>query len=302
MRKVVITGGTRLMGNHLAELLVKEGYEVHVTGMFSKPVNTSQDWQTHVCDVRDVAAMRAVCDGAEFIFHLAALGNVIQEAIDHPIKTESVNVGGTVSLLEVAKEVNAKKFIFFSSAAVYGELASLPLSEKLDPLPMDPYGLYKKFGEELVRLWAESFGVPGVSLRIFNAYGRGNPVGQHELVIGRFLDLRMRGEPLTIVGDGLGTRDYVHAEDIARAALAAALTAPGKGEIYNIGSGVETTLNQLAELIGGPVVHVKSLDGSHAGPSRRVADISRAREELHWAPKIQLKEGLDELKRELNLT
>ena len=304
MKKVVITGGTKLVGSHLAELLLQKGYDVHVTGMFKKGRDEKYlvGATVHVCDVRDVEAMKKICEGAEYVFHLAALGNVIQEAIDSPIETESVNVGGTLSALEAARSVGVKKFVFISSAAVYGEQKTVPFSEDMTVVPMDPYGLYKYFGEQIMRLWAEEYKVPTVSLRVFNAYGPRNPVGQKELVVGRFLDLRLKGQPLTIVGDGSSTRDYVHVKDIATAALLAAENPDiCHGEVFNIGSGVETSLKELVSYMGGEVVYLDSLEGSHAGPSRRVADISKAKTLLHWTPTVDLKSGIDELKRELGI-
>src|ERR1700733_13809088 len=120
MKKVVITGGTKLVGSHLAELLLEKGYEVHVTGTFRKGREEKYliGANVHTVDVRNLEAMKELCKDAEYVFHLAAIGNVIQEAIDHPVETENVNVGGTATALEAARSAGVKKFIFISSAAV----------------------------------------------------------------------------------------------------------------------------------------------------------------------------------------
>lgn len=304
MKKVVITGGTKLLGSHLAENFLKKGYEVHVTGISKK--NEGDKYLVgatlHTCDVRNLEEMKKIFSGAEFVFHLAAIGNVIQDAIDNPIETESVNVGGTVIALEAARVANVKKFIFISSAAVYGEQETLPFNEDMKISPIDPYGLYKYFGEQLVKLWSEKYNLPGASLRVFNLYGPRNPVGEKELVIGRFLDLRLKGQPLTLVGDGSSTRDYVNVKDVVRAIELLALDPSViNGEVINIGSGIETSLKELVEFIGGPVNYVKTLEGSFGGPNRRVADISKAKKILNWKPEISLKDGINNLKKELGI-
>ncbi len=304
MKKALITGGTKLLGSHLADLLVEQGYEVHVTGREGTVDSggVRHGVTVHACDIRDRAQMEELATGATYIFHLAAKGNVIQDAIDNPVETESVNVGGTLSMLEVAKAVGVKKFIFVSSAAVYGKQERTPLQEDLVPNPTDPYGLFKYFGEQLSLLWSREYGVPTVSLRIFNIYGPRNPIGSDELVIGRFINLRKQGMPLTIVGDGSDTRDFIHVRDAARAlVLSAESDTLTHGEVLNIGSGVETSLKTLAQHIGGPVTYVESLEHSHSGPNRRVADISKAKELLHWEPQISLTDGLEELKAEVGV-
>lgn len=304
MKKVVITGGTKLLGYHLSEILIQKGFDVHVTGV-SKDTSDSNyiitGSKVHIVDIRDIDLMKKVFEGAEYVFHLAALGNVIQDAINNPIEVESVNVGGTVTALEAAKSTNVKKFIFISSAAVYGEQSTLPFKEDMDVSPIDPYGLYKYFGECLCKLWSSQYKLPTISLRLFNLYGKRNPVGERELVIGRFLDLRIKNQPLTIVGKGDSTRDYVNAKDAARAIWLAAESQLAEGEVVNIGSGVETSLVELASLIGGDIVHVDNLDSSFKGPSKRVADISKAKQFLNWQPEIDLKSGIEEIKQDLNI-
>lgn len=300
MKKVIITGGTKLIGSHLAEVLVERGYDVHVTTSAARKREHPEGMHVHTCDVRDLDGMKKLSAGAEYIFHLAAHGD--QYCIDHPLEGESVNAGGTIAVLAVARALGVKKVAFASSATVYGEQNAVPLREELPAMPNEPYGLYKYWGERAVQLWARQYAVPAVSLRIFNAYGPRDVIEADGYVVGRFLHLRMKGEPITIDGDGTSTRDYVHAHDIARAFLLAAEypTLRG-GEVLNIGSGIETSLNDLAAFIGGPIVRTESRSGARRGPSRRVADINRAKNMLGWKPTIPLAEGITALKRELGI-
>ena len=244
--------------------------------------------------------MKKICEGADYIFHFAALSD--QDCIDHPIEAEDINVGGTVKILEIARTEKIHKLIFASSAMVYGNQDVFPFKEETPVVPAEPYGLYKYFGEQLVRFWATHYGVPSVSLRFFNAYGPQDKIGPHAFVIGRFLDLRIKGQPLTIDGDGTDTRDYIHTKDIARACIVAAEHPEiKKGETFNIGSGIESSLNDLAACIGGPVVHLESRLGARRGPRRRVADISYAKSSLGWSPEITLREGIESIKQNLGI-
>jgi len=302
MKKAVITGGTRLIGSHLAEALLAKGYEVHVTMSQKKndATQTVEGTTLHQSDIRDTERMKEICKGAELIFHLAAKTD--QYCIDFPVESSDVNVTGTVGLLQVARELGVKKVVFASSATVYGAQESVPYHEDLPAEPVDPYGLYKYYGECAMRLWSRSYGVPTVSLRLFNAYGPRDLIGPDGFVIGRFLDLRRKGQPLTIDGDGKSTRDYVHVKDIVNAFIIAAERDDVRGgEIFNIGSGVETSLNDLAAAVGGEVIHLDSRTGFRAGPTRRVADISKAKDRLGWSPSIDFLTGISSLKQELGI-
>lgn len=301
MKKAVITGGTKLIGTHLSKVLRGRGFVVQVTTTSPRvPEPEINGVQIHHCDVRDVSAMKDICKDAEYLFHLAAQGD--QYCIDHPSEAESINVGGTVAALEVARAVGVRKVVFASSAMVYGNQSGVPLGEELQALPEEPYGLYKYWGERAMDFWARAYGVPTTSLRIFNAYGPGDVIGPDGYVIGRFLYLRTKNEPITIDGDGTSTRDYVHAYDIAQAfLLAAEKETLHSGEVINIGSGVETSLAELARLVGGPVKHLSSREGKRGGPERRFADISRAENMLGWTPSVTLADGIEELKHRLGI-
>lgn len=296
LKKAVVTGGAGFIGSNLVRTLVAEGVEVAVVDNY---VGGRLDGREvpgatyHDVDILDLSAHLHIFKDADAVFHLAALPK-IQDSIDHPIETARANIEGTLAVLEAARAGGAGRVIFSSSAAVYGDQETMPLSENMIPTPKSPYGLHKQVGEQLCRLWSELYGFPTVSLRYFNVYGPGfDPSGAYALVVGRFIDLRRQGQPLTIAGDGSHTRDYVHVSDVVRANILAATSEKvGKGESVNVGSGQETSLKNLAELIGGPTEMVEP----RIETARSVADVSRAKELLEWSPVTKLEDGIAELK------
>ena len=223
----------------------------------------------------------------------------MQYSIEHPIETNEVNVGGTLNVLIAAKEGGVKRVIYSASSSAYGDQKVLPFVETMTPNPKSPYGLQKYVGELYTRVWSEVYELETVSLRYFNVYGpRLNPDGAYALAIGKFLRQRKEGKPLTIWGDGTQTRDFTHVRDVVQANLLAAESKKvGKGEVLNIGAGRNFSVNQLAEFIGGPVVH----EPPRIEPHDTCADSSLAKRLLGWKPEIKLEEGIEELKREWNL-
>lgn len=297
MKKVVVTGGAGFIGSNLVKVLAKKGVETHVVDTFiaGRIKERLLDGVVyHEVDIRDLDRLKEIFKGTDAVFHLAALPRV-QDSIDHPLETAAVNIDGTLSVLEAAKEAKVAKVVFSSSAAVYGDQDTLPLAEDLPATPKSPYGLHKYMGEKMCSLWSELYGLPTVSLRYFNVYGPGfDPAGAYALVVGRFIDQRKQGQPLTIAGDGSNTRDYVHVSDVVNANLAAAFSDKiGRGEVINIGSGEETSVKRLSELIGGSVEYIEP----RIEPARSVADVSRAKALLDWEASVSLAGGLSELKK-----
>lgn len=297
LKKVVVTGGAGFIGSNLARALVEKGCEVQVVdnfvaGNFDERVVPGAVYNN--IDIKNTAELVPIFEGADAVFHLAALPKV-QDSIEHPIETSNTNVDGTLSVLEAARAAGVQKVVFSSSAAVYGDQETMPVSEAMPAHPLNPYGLHKYIGENTCVLWSELYSLPTVSLRYFNVYGPGfDPNGAYASVVGRFIDLRQNGKPLTIVGDGTNTRDYVHVDDVVRAnILAAESDGVGKGEVINIGSGQETSVTQLAAMIGGPVESVESRQET----SRSVSDISRARALLGFEPTVEIEIGIENLKK-----
>lgn len=301
MEKTVVTGGAGFIGSHIVDALVARGDEVHVVdnyagGKRADRINPKATY--HELDIRNFDALAPVVKGADYVFHEAALPRV-QFSIDQPIETFSVNVDGTISVLKAAHEGGVKRFVYAASSSAYGDQDRLPLSEDMPSMPKSPYGLQKYIGELSCKLWNEVYGLSTVSLRYFNAYGpKFDPEGAYALVIGKFLKQRLEGAPLTITGDGTQTRDFTHVDDIVRANLLAA-TSPkvGKGEVINIGAGRNISVNDLAALIGGEIVHVEP----RLEPHDTRADNSRAKELLDWEPTVALEDGIAALKKEMGI-
>ena len=285
VNKAVVTGGAGFIGSHLCEALRRDGYK-----------GVSVDIKTGD-DVRDTEKMKKLFVGAQYVFHLAALPRV-QYSIEYPLETHDTNVNGTLNVLLAARDCGVKRVVFSSSAAVYGDQKVMPLREDMPALPKSPYALHKYIGEGYCALFSELYGLSTVCLRYSNVYGPGaDPNGAYALVVAKFLQQKHAGIPLTICGTGENTRDYVAVEDVARANLLAATSTIGRGEIINIGSGRETSVNAVASLIGGAVEHVEA----RLEPIRSVADITRAKNILGWEPQITFEEGIDELKKSANL-
>lgn len=299
--KMVVTGGAGFIGSHIVHALVAQGYETHVidnyaAGKLETRFNPKATY--HETDIRNFDAVAPIVKGARFVFHEAALPRV-QYSIEHPQETFAVNVDGLVSVLRAAHEGGVERLVFASSGSVYGDQQTLPLSENLFAAPKSPYGLQKYIGELSCRLWSEVYRLPTVTLRYFNVYGlRMDPNGAYALMIGKFLQMRQQGKPLTIWGDGTHTRDFTSVVDVVRANLLAAESPKvGKGEVINIGAGRNVSVNDVAAMIGGPVVR----EPERLEPAHALADNKKARELLGWEPKVRLEDGIVELKKEYGI-
>lgn len=293
----VVTGGAGFIGSHLADELIRRGYRVRVIDnlVAGKKEHVHPDAEFHEVDIRDKEALQPIMDGADYVFHFAALPRV-QYSIDNPQETNEVNIGGTLNVLHAAKDAGVGRVVYSASSSAYGDQPTLPLHEELPASPQSPYGIQKYVGEHYARMYAEIHGLPTVSLRYFNVYGpRINLDGAYALVMGAFIRQKLEGKPLTITGDGEQTRDFTHVRDVVRAnILAAESTAVGRGEVLNIGAGNNISINQLAEMMGGERVYVPA----RKEPKHTLADNSKARRLIGWAPSVSIEEGIAELLRE----
>lgn len=295
-KKAVVTGGAGFVGSHVTDALIAQGFEVAVIDNLSggKAENVNPKAVLHELDVREYEKILPVMEGAQYVFHLAALPRV-QYSIDYPEETNSVNIGGTLSVLRAAHAAKVSRVVYAASSSAYGNQEKLPLSEEMPADPLSPYGLQKYVGELYAKVFATVYGLQTVSVRFFNVYGpRLDPEGAYALVIGRFLKQRKDGKPMTVTGDGEQTRDFTHITDIVNGMIAAATSNKvGKGEVINLGRGKQVSVNDLAKLIGGPIEYVPP----RIEPKRTEADIRKAKELLDWEPKIGLEEGVAELKK-----
>jgi UDP-glucose 4-epimerase len=304
---VLVTGGAGFIGSHVCEQLVARGHRVIVVDDLrtGKRANLSELVDAGRCElvVADVAEglfaplteLTRRLGPIERIVHLAAQVSVIA-SLDNPLVDVHVNYRGTVQVLEYARATAARKVVLASSAAVYGDAATPPVGEDAAPRPLSPYGIDKLASEHMLSCYSTVHGVPATSLRFFNVYGpRQDPTSPYSGVISVFADRAAAGRPLTIFGDGEQSRDFVYVGDVARVVCDAALGDAGDRAICNVGTGRETTVNQLArtivELCGGrsEIVHAPARAGEIL---RSVAAVDRAAEVFGFRAGTRLDEGL----------
>jgi UDP-glucose 4-epimerase len=292
--RTIVTGGAGFIGSHLADELIAQGHEVTIIDnlLLGKRENINQKAHFVEVDIRDKEKMIALFAGHEVVFHLAADPR-LQVSIEDPIVTHDINVTGTLNVLEAARLGGVRKVIFSSSCAIYGE-QQVPIAEIAVPNPLSPYGLHKLMGEYYCRLYSGLFGLETICLRYFNVFGpRKTADGGYPMVIPVFLRQRQNNEVLTIVGDGEQTRDYIHVRDVVAANIAAALSNIHDGTAVNIGSGKQTSVNEIAAIIGGETKHMPAREGEMRFIE---ANNNRARTLLSWEPTVSLETGLQELK------
>lgn len=291
----VVTGGAGFIGSHLVRELLDQGAKVRVIDNLvrGKKENVDPRATLYPVSVLDRAALEIAFHNVDFVFHLAALPSV-PESIAEPDKTFQTNVVGTQNVLDIAREKSVFKVILSSSCAVYGDPINYPTSEDTKTDPLSPYALHKLIAEQLGKMYSQMYTMEIASLRYFNVYGQNQyDSGAYAPVIAYFLKQKKEGIPLGIVGSGEQTRDFVHVRDVVKANIAAAITREFTGgDVVNIGSGKEITVNGLAKLIGGDTTKLPKRPGDI---QRSLGDISKAKRILDWEPTVTLEDGLKEL-------
>lgn len=297
-KKTLVTGGAGFIGSHLAEGLLARGHEVSVVDNFAcgseanlEAMKDNPSFKVHKADITDHEAIRPLFDGIDWVFHLAALADIVPSIRD-PLSYHRANVDGTVSVLEAARAGGVKRFVYAASSSCYGIPDEYPTPEDAAIRPMYPYALTKYVGEEYVRHWHRTYGMPAVSLRLFNVYGpRSRTAGTYGAVFGVFLAQKLAGKPFTVVGDGEQTRDFTFVTDVARAFIMAA-ESDASGEVMNVGSNHTYSVNRLVELLGGPVVHIPKRPGEPDCTFGQTAKISRL---LGWKPAVSFEDGVRQM-------
>ena len=289
--KHLVTGGGGFIGSHLVKALINEDNEVVV---IDKEGRFSDDYEFIYADISkedyNLKILEAL-KGVDTVFHLAAKARV-QPSIEHPIEFNETNVTGTLTLLELCREAGVRRFVFSSSSSVYGDTTTFPTPETAPTGPMSPYGLQKLIGEQYCQLYAQIHDIETVSLRYFNVYGEDAPTtGAYCLVMGVFTRLKSEGKPLIIYGNGEQRRDFTYVQDVVRAnILASKSDKVGKGEVINIGNGDNRSIQQIADVFGGPFDYLpKRLE-----PFQTLADNNKAKELLSWNPTGNVEEWLKE--------
>jgi len=312
--RVLITGGAGFIGSHLVDAVaLSEDVEITVLDNLSRGRLDNlrrhlgrQGFRLVRGDVRDRRVVEDLVRESDYVFHLAALVSV-QESTRNPKLTNDVNVGGTLNVLEAAMNGDVRRIVYASSCAVYGDPQRLPLPEDCPARPISPYGASKLAAEAYCISFHEAYGLKTVALRFFNVYGPRQTGGPYSGVISIFMRRALSGEPLIIYGDGRQTRDFVYVGDVVEACLLAAVRDSAVGQVINVGTGVETSVLDLAGIIRGlvgdvPVRHGPPLRGDIR---RSVADITKARRMLGYNPRTNLSRGILEtlewFKRELEV-
>ncbi len=293
----MVTGGAGFIGSHLVDALIDAGHSVIVADNLStgQRENVNPQAQLREIDVRDCRALQDAMTGCEWVFHAAALPR-IQPSFDAPQEHEDVNVGGTINCLRAAGETGVKRLVYFGSSAVYGTPDEIPTTEHAAIRCYNPYALQKYTAEQYCVILGERWGVPAISLRLFNVYGSrsyspDSPTSAYSPVIGIFHTQRREGKPLTITGTGEQSRDFIHVHDVAAAFITAA-NSTVTGEIFNVGSGESRSINDIAAMMSPERTYIPERPNEAA---ITCADIGYIRRKLDWEPKISLAEGLQRL-------
>ena len=296
-KRSIITGGAGFIGSNLTDHLVRIGHKVIVLDNFvsGKKSNLShhrkQDVKIIKIDISKSKNLDKYFKGVHYVFHFAALAQIIP-SIKNPKKYFKNNVIGTLKVVEAAKKAKIKKLVYAASSSCYGIPKKLPTSEK-DKIDLNnPYAVTKFIGEEIIMRYASMFKMPNISFRFFNVYGpKSNISGPYSAVIGNFLLQKKSNKPLTIVGNGKQTRDFIHVDDLTNAFIKLAKSGL-KNKIYNLGSGKETSINKIASIIGGKKTFIPKRPGD---PSRSCANILKIKKDINWKPKISIKQGIKRL-------
>jgi UDP-glucose 4-epimerase len=293
----LITGAAGFLGSSIANQLAREGHQVRGLDDLSTgdPHALSPDVHFTRGDVNDRPKLWTLLQEVDCVYHLAARVSV-PESILYPREYNAVNVGGTVSLMEAMRDVGVRRVVFGSSGAIYGNQDIQPLTEGQTPHPNSPYAVSKLAAEYYIRTIGGLWGIETVSLRIFNAYGPGQHLpASNPPVVPYFLRQAVRNGTLVINGDGKQTRDYVYVNDVVSAMIAAATAPDLNGLVINIGSGKETSIRTLANLVlkvTGSQTNIIYSAKTSGGVSRLCADLSLAAQKLNYKPSISLEEGL----------
>ena len=293
MEKVIVTGGAGFIGSNLVDRLIELGYRVLVIDNEYSDAHESFYWnenaENYKYDITNYDLIEPLFKGVKYVFHLAAEAR-IQPAIKNPVTSVNINVVGTCNILQAARTHGVERVIYSSTSAAYGLKNAPPLKESMPNDCLNPYSVSKVAGEELCRMYTELFGLKTITFRYFNVYGERQPTkGQYAPVIGLFLKQKESGLDMTVVGDGLQTRDYTHVSDVVSANIAASKCADGFGEVYNIGCGRSYSVLDLVEMIGGSYKHIPA----RLGESRHTqANIEKSKKVLNWNPKVQLEDWL----------
>jgi UDP-glucose 4-epimerase len=298
--KVLVTGGAGFIGSHLAARLLADGHEVRLldnfaTGRRSNLSAIGPDVELVEGDIQSYERSHNAVRGCEIVFHQAALPSV-PRSIQDPLTSNATNVIGTLNILLAARDEDVRRVVFASSSSVYGANPTLPKHEELATLPISPYATAKLASEGYCRSFGAGYGLETVALRYFNVFGpRQDPTSQYAAVIPNFIAALLERQPVTIFGDGEQSRDFTYVDDVVQANLLAMEAPRVAGKVFNVASGRRVTLNDLVEALQELVGWEADTIYAPARPGdvrHSLADLTRARLELGYEPRVALLDGL----------
>jgi UDP-glucose 4-epimerase len=289
--KALVTGGAGFIGSHIVDKLIEMNYDVIVIDNESSNSNTQFYWNdkasNYKYDICDYEKTRSLYKNVDYVFHVAAKAR-IQATILDPIETIRTNSLGTINVLQCSKEANVKKVIYSSTSSAYG-LNKVPNVETQEDDCLNVYSISKTNGEKLCLNYSKIFNLETLCLRYFNVYGERQSIkGKYASVIGIFSEQSKNNKPLTVVGDGEQKRDFTHVSDVVNANILAATKNIDKkyfGQIFNIGTGKNYSVNQIAKMFSENITYIPERLGE---AKETLADISKAKNILGWQPKVTL--------------
>ncbi len=283
---VCVTGGAGFIGSHLVERLLADGHAVTVIDNLS--TGRRDNLPENVRILPGMERLRFVdFSSVDWVFHLAALADIVP-SVEDPASYHRANVTGTVAALQLARSLNCQRFIYAASSSCYGLATVFPTPEDAPITPQYPYALTKWVGEQYALHWMQVYGLPVMSLRLFNVFGpRQRTAGTYGAVLGVFLAQKANGEPMTIVGDGTQTRDFTYVTDVVDAMVKAAES--DVTGVFNVGSGGTYSVDSLADLIGGNRIHIPKRPGE---PECTWADTRKIQQALGWKPRVAFRDGV----------
>lgn len=299
--RILVSGGAGFIGSNLAIKLIEAGADVRVldnlsTGRLSNLEGYENDVELIIGDIGDDDAIKKALKGIDIVFHEAALPSVARSLID-PMTTDRVNSEGTLHILLAAREAGIDRLVYASSSSIYGDSMQLPKEESMPPNPMSPYALSKYCGERHCQLSHKIYGLEAVALRYFNVFGpRQDPSSQYAAVIPKFITSILKGEKITIYGDGKQTRDFTYIDNVVNTNVLAAFSRDVAGEVINVACGQQISVVELAEFLMQSLQRRVEIEWAEprAGEVRdSLASIAKAEAILSYRPEVDVWEGLE---------
>jgi UDP-glucose 4-epimerase len=298
----LVTGGAGFIGSHLVDLLLDKKFKVividNLSGGHKKNIKhhlKNKNFKFINADICNIKIQDLKLKKIDFTFHFAGKGDIVPSIV-YPKEYFFTNVMGTINVLEISKKLKVKKFLYAASSSCYG-IAKTPTKETDKLNPLYPYALSKLMGEDIVMHWNKLYKIPVISIRIFNAYGpRVKTTGAYGAVFGVFFKQMLSKKPFTLVGDGTQKRDFLHVRDVANAFYLASQN-KSKFNIFNLGAGKPQSIKSIIKILGGKYIKIPKRPGE---PHKTWADISRIKKQLRWKPKINFKDGVNEMIENIN--